>query len=98
MQRDSIQGDILITAMPITLGMSHDIHKSVSKLNKCNNRILHIGYINMKLLLKYLCQQINNQTNYHLDERHFLSGYDSALFYGAYAYQYDREASGRQYR
>ena len=52
----------------------------------------------MKLLLKYLCQQINNQTNYHLDERHFLSGYDSALFYGAYAYQYDREASGRQYR
>ena len=91
MQRDSIQGDILITAMPITLGMSHDIRKSVSKLNKCNNRILHI-------VLKYLCQQINNQTNYHLDERHFLSGYDSALFYGAYAYQYDREASGRQYR
>jgi len=32
-----------------------------------------------------------------VDERHFLSGYDSALFYGAYAYQYDREASGRQY-
>ena len=36
--------------------------------------------------------------NAFLDERHFLSGYDSALFYGAYAYQYDREASGRQYR
>ena len=92
MQRDSIQGDILITAMPITLGMSHDIHKSVSELDKCTNRIIHIGK------LTFLCEQINNWTNYYLDERHFLSGYDSALFYGAYAYQYDREASGRQYR
>ena len=91
MQRDSIQGDILITAMPITLGMSHDIHKSVSKLDKFTNCII-------KLLGEYLCQQINNWSNYYLDERHFLSGYDSALFYGAYAYQYDREASGRQYR
>ena len=43
MQRDSIQGDILITAMPITLGMSHDIHKSVSKLDKCTSPIIHIG-------------------------------------------------------
>ena len=74
--------------------MSHDIRKSVSKLNKWNSRILHIGNI----ILKYVCQHINNYTNYYLDERHFLSGYDSALFYGAYAYQYDREASGRQYR
>ena len=33
------------------------------------------------------------------DDRHFLPGYDSALFYGAYAsYQYDREVSSRQYR
>ena len=29
------------------------------------------------------------------DERPFLSGYDSALFYGAYAYHhYDREIAG----
>ena len=54
MQRDSIQGDILITAMPITLGMSHDIRKSVRKLNKCNNRILHINF--------YLNIYVNNLT------------------------------------
>jgi len=33
-----------------------------------------------------------------VDDRHFLPGYDSALFYGAYAsYQYDREVTSRQY-
>ena len=58
--------------------------------------VVVLSYI--KLVVEYLCQQINNWINYYLDERHFLSGYDSALFYGAYAYQYDREASGRQYR
>ena len=66
--------------------------------------------INNDFLLDYILYQMNENGKFAnflyaniinlfvLDERHFLSGYDSALFYGAYAYQYDREASGRQYR
>jgi len=43
-----------------------------------------------------------HQHNLHryqqVDDRHFLPNYDTtALFYGSYAYQYDRESASRQY-
>ena len=45
--------------------------------------------------------QVPDPLNPFADDRHFIPGYDSALFYGAYAsYQYDREqqqSNGRQY-
>ncbi|CAB4068312.1 unnamed protein product [Lepeophtheirus salmonis] len=73
-------------------------------LPQCNNSIMRNLYHHNST-----SQQPRNYTHYshpstpsryppQVDERHFLPGYDSALFYGAYAYhQYDREGSNRSY-
>ncbi len=62
----------------------------IHELKKVFQRKQYILYI------EYVTSFLN--LSFHTDERHFLPGYDSALFYGAYAYQYDRETSGRSYR
>ena len=92
MQLDNILEVIPTIAIPIISVMFQDIRKLVSFHNddlefNIRRRLVRWNTLTFLILLLIF-----------LDERHFLSGYDSALFYGAYAYQYDREASGRQYR
>ena len=97
MQLDNILEVIPTTAIQTISVMFLDIRKSVSFKNddlEFTNWRRSVSNIDW---MHYLSEFLDLIV-YFSDERHFLSGYDSALFYGAYAYQYDREASGRQYR